>query len=89
MRRSRGQPRRFGVAVALRAFVTTTDRTCATRRRRSRAVDTRKLTVTHEIDRQDAKLIHAVSGGWPKVLSNLKSLLETGKIAFTQAKSCA
>ena len=29
------------------------------------------------------KLIEAVSGGWPKVLSNLKSLLETGDVAFT------
>ena len=37
-----------------------------------------KLTIRHEIDRPDSKFIHAVSGGWPKVLSNLKSLLETG-----------
>jgi len=28
------------------------------------------------------KFIEAVSGGWPKVLSNLKSLLETGDVAF-------
>ena len=38
-----------------------------------------KLTVTHQIDRTDSKLITAVSGGWPQVLSNLKSLLETGE----------
>ena len=37
-----------------------------------------KLTVTHEIDRPGSKLIEAVSSGWPKVLSSLKSLLETG-----------
>ncbi len=37
-----------------------------------------KLTVVHEIDRANSKLIEAVSGGWPKVLSSLKSLLETG-----------
>ena len=37
-----------------------------------------KLTITHEIDRTGSKLIEAVSGGWPKVLSGLKSLLETG-----------
>ena len=37
-----------------------------------------KLTVTHEIDCKDSKLIGAVGGGWPQVLSNLKSLLETG-----------
>jgi uncharacterized protein YndB with AHSA1/START domain len=42
-----------------------------------------KLTITHEADTEaGAPLIEAVSGGWPKVLSNLKSLLETGDIAF-------
>jgi uncharacterized protein YndB with AHSA1/START domain len=40
--------------------------------------DAVKLTVTHEIDRDGSKLIEAVSGGWPAVLSSLKSLLETG-----------
>ena len=44
--------------------------------------DAVKLTVTHTIDRPDSKLIEAVSGGWPKVLSNLKSLLETGQVAL-------
>ena len=39
-----------------------------------------KLTVTHTMDRADSKLIQAVSGGWPRILSNLKSLLETGEI---------
>jgi uncharacterized protein YndB with AHSA1/START domain len=42
-----------------------------------------KLTITHEIDRPDSKLITAVSGGWPRILSNLKSLLETGEVAIT------
>jgi uncharacterized protein YndB with AHSA1/START domain len=37
-----------------------------------------KLSITHTIDREPSKLIGAVSGGWPKVISNLKSLLETG-----------
>jgi uncharacterized protein YndB with AHSA1/START domain len=37
-----------------------------------------KLTVTHVIEREESKFIDAVSGGWPKILSNLKSLLETG-----------
>ena len=33
----------------------------------------------HEIEgEQGTKFIEAVSGGWPKVMSNLKSLLETG-----------
>ena len=37
-----------------------------------------KLSITHTIERDSSKLITAVSGGWPKVISNLKSLLETG-----------
>lgn len=43
------------------------------------AGDTVKLTVTHEIDIDGAKLIEAVSGGWPLILSGLKSWLETGQ----------
>jgi uncharacterized protein YndB with AHSA1/START domain len=39
--------------------------------------DTVKLTVSHEIDRPDSKLIESVSTGWPALLSSLKSLLET------------
>jgi uncharacterized protein YndB with AHSA1/START domain len=41
-----------------------------------------KLSITHTIDREPSKFIEAVSGGWPKVISNLKSLLETGAIAL-------
>jgi uncharacterized protein YndB with AHSA1/START domain len=38
-----------------------------------------KLTVTHEIGvAGPSKFIEAVSGGWPRVLSSLKSYLETG-----------
>jgi uncharacterized protein YndB with AHSA1/START domain len=37
-----------------------------------------RLTIRHEIDKPGARLIDAVSGGWPKILSSLKSLLETG-----------
>ena len=48
------------------------------------AEDAVKLTVTHSIDREDSKFIAAVSGGWPKILSNLKSLLETGSVVVTQ-----
>ena len=46
-----------------------------------------KLTVTHSIEREASKLIEAVSGGWPQVLSNLKSLLETGSIVVPPAES--
>ena len=38
-----------------------------------------KLTITHEIDKDRSKLIEAVSGGWPRILSSLKTLLETGQ----------
>lgn len=38
-----------------------------------------ELKVTHEMDRDNAKTIKAVSAGWPKILSGLKTLLETGK----------
>jgi uncharacterized protein YndB with AHSA1/START domain len=37
-----------------------------------------KLSITHTIEREPSEFIVAVSGGWPKVISNLKSLLETG-----------
>jgi uncharacterized protein YndB with AHSA1/START domain len=43
-----------------------------------RAGEVTKLTITHEIDRPGSKLISAVSTGWPKILSSLKTLLETG-----------
>ena len=44
-----------------------------------------RLCITHTIDREPSKFIEAVSGGWPKILSNLKSLLETGSIAISEA----
>jgi uncharacterized protein YndB with AHSA1/START domain len=41
-----------------------------------------KLTLTHSIERPDSSFIAAVSQGWPMVISNLKSLLETGDVAL-------
>ena len=38
-----------------------------------------KLTLTHEMDRENSQLIEGVSQGWPHILSSLKSLLETGR----------
>jgi uncharacterized protein YndB with AHSA1/START domain len=38
-----------------------------------------KLTVIHEIDRPDSKLVKTFSGGWPLLLASLKSLLESGE----------
>jgi uncharacterized protein YndB with AHSA1/START domain len=43
-----------------------------------------KLTITHTMDRPKSKTIDAVSGGWPQILSNLKTLLETGRVAFKE-----
>jgi uncharacterized protein YndB with AHSA1/START domain len=51
-----------------------------------------RLTVTHEMERDDSRTIAAVSGGWPKILSGLKTWLETGrplgsvKVADTKPK---
>lgn len=47
-----------------------------------------RLTVTHSIDKAESKLIEGVGGGWPKVLSNLKSLLETGQVVMDKHLSC-
>ena len=44
-----------------------------------------KLSITHSIEREPSKLIEAVSGGWPKIMSNLKSLLETGSTVLKDA----
>ena len=41
-----------------------------------------KLTLTHSIEQPDSEFIEAVSEGWPMVISNLKSLLETGEVAL-------
>jgi len=41
-----------------------------------------KLTVTHSMERDGSKFIEAVAQGWPQVLSNLKSLLETGEVVL-------
>ncbi|QND38036.1 ATPase [Rhizobium leguminosarum bv. viciae] len=45
-----------------------------------------KLTVTHSIAVENSKLINAVSGGWPRILSNLKSLIETGEVVLPPKK---
>jgi uncharacterized protein YndB with AHSA1/START domain len=44
-----------------------------------------KLTITHTIERADSEFIRKVSGGWPKILSNLKSMLETGSVVLTRS----
>jgi uncharacterized protein YndB with AHSA1/START domain len=41
-----------------------------------------KLTVTHSMERESSQFVEAVSGGWPQIISNLKSLLETGEVAL-------
>ena len=37
-----------------------------------------KLTVTHDGFQPGSPVLENIGGGWPRVLSNLKSLLETG-----------
>ena len=41
-----------------------------------------KLSITHTMERERSKLIAGVSMGYPIVISNLKSLLETGSIVI-------
>ena len=38
-----------------------------------------RLTVTHEGLEKDEKMLQGISSGWPMVLSNLKTMLETGR----------
>ena len=38
-----------------------------------------KLTLTHEGFAEGSKLLDGISKGWPAILSNLKSLLESGE----------
>ncbi|MGH2928187.1 MAG: SRPBCC domain-containing protein, partial [Solirubrobacteraceae bacterium] len=38
-----------------------------------------KLTVIHDDLEPDGLLVGMISGGWPRVISNLKTLLETGE----------
>ena len=44
-----------------------------------------KLTVHHRCELPNSKLIGAISNGWPKVLSSLKSYLETGETILSPA----
>jgi hypothetical protein len=41
-----------------------------------------KLTINHQLEGEGTRFIEAVSGGWPKIVSNLKSLPETGDVTF-------
>jgi uncharacterized protein YndB with AHSA1/START domain len=43
-----------------------------------------RLTIRHASERDASRLVEAVSVGWPKVVSNLKSLLETGSAVLQQ-----
>jgi uncharacterized protein YndB with AHSA1/START domain len=46
-----------------------------------------RLTVTHDELEAGSKMLKGISNGWPRVLSSLKSLLETGKPLRTWAKN--
>jgi len=45
-----------------------------------------RLTVTHEELEEGSGMHRAIANGWPRVLSSLKSLLETGRPLRTWAK---
>jgi uncharacterized protein YndB with AHSA1/START domain len=47
--------------------------------------DSVKLSLVHEIDVANSAFINeGVSNGWPRILSNLKSLLETGSVLMAE-----
>jgi uncharacterized protein YndB with AHSA1/START domain len=46
-----------------------------------------RLTVTHDELLAGSDMLKGISSGWPRVLSSLKSLLETGKPLRTWAKN--
>jgi hypothetical protein len=48
-----------------------------------------KLAITHTTEREPSKIIEAFLGGWPKILYNLKSLLESGTVALRDAYPAA
>ena len=48
-----------------------------------------KLSIVHSIAHPQSKFIESVAGGWPRILSNLKSLLETGEVAMPAKSACA
>lgn len=41
-----------------------------------------KFSIMHTIERENSRFIEAVTSAWPKVVSNLKSLLETGSVVL-------
>ena len=45
-----------------------------------------KLTVLHQMDKPDCRLIRAVSDDWPMILASLKSLLEPGSRSKRRAR---
>ena len=46
-----------------------------------------KLTVTHDDLEKDPKVHASVSGGWPMVLSSMKTMLESGRALRQSARS--
>ena len=42
--------------------------------------DTVRLTITHDQLEPGSEMQQSIAQGWPKVLSNLKTLLETGRV---------
>jgi hypothetical protein len=45
-----------------------------------------RLTVTHDELKAGSDMASSIANGWPRVLSSLKSLLETGKPLDTWAQ---
>jgi uncharacterized protein YndB with AHSA1/START domain len=48
-----------------------------------------RLTVTHDELEAGSDMLRGISEGWPRVLSSMKSLLETGRPLHTWARKTA
>ena len=46
-----------------------------------------RLTITHDKLEPGSDMLRGITEGWPRVLSSLKTLLETGKPLRTWAKN--
>jgi uncharacterized protein YndB with AHSA1/START domain len=46
-----------------------------------------RLTVTHDELETGSQMLQSITNGWPRVLSSLKTLLETGRPLRTWAKN--
>lgn len=72
-------PRRLALTWAFPADEKEEDRHTRVTFEIEQVKDVVRLTVTHDRLEPDSEMLRGITEGWPKVLSSLKSLLESGK----------